>query len=263
MNERAAARRRIEAELRLAIAREQLALYYQPKVDAADGHIVGAEALLRWLGDDGVERYAPEQFVAVAEDVGLIVPIGAWVLRQACHQAERWQRAGGGVPIAVNVSPLQFQHVGFLGELESVLADCALDPALLELELTERTVMAGGDATIALLQRIKQCGVRLSLDDFGTGYCSLSYLKHFPVDALKIDRAFVRDVESDPDTAAITQAIIAMARSLGKTVVAEGVETPAQADYLRQAGCAQFQGFLYGAPMDAATFGQLLARQHG
>ena len=262
MNERAALRRRIEAELRLAMAQEQLSLYYQPKVDAADGRIVGAEALLRWHGPDGAERYAPEQFVAVAEDVGLIVPIGAWVLREACRQADAWHRQDMGVPIAVNVSPLQFQHASFLAELEAVLADCALDPSLLELELTERTVMAGGDATIALLQRIKRCGVRLSLDDFGTGYCSLSYLKHFPVDALKIDRAFVRDVETDSDTAAITQAIIAMARSLAKTVVAEGVETRAQADYLREAGCEQLQGFLFGAPMDAVAFGKLLAEQH-
>jgi diguanylate cyclase (GGDEF)-like protein/PAS domain S-box-containing protein len=262
MNERASLRRRIEAELRLAIAREQLSLHYQPKVDAIDGRIVGAEALLRWYDADGSERYPPEQFVAVAEDVGLIVPIGAWVLHEACRQADVWHREGTGVPIAVNVSPLQFQHATFLAELQAVLANCALDPALLELELTERTVMAGGDATIALLQRIKRCGVRLSLDDFGTGYCSLSYLKHFPVDALKIDRAFVRDVESDPDTAAITQAIIAMARSLAKTVVAEGVETEAQADYLRTAGCEQLQGFLFGAPMTATAFGKLLAEQH-
>ncbi|UGB45555.1 EAL domain-containing protein [Frateuria edaphi] len=262
MNERASLRRRIEAELRLAIAREQLSLHYQPKVDAIDGRIVGAEALLRWYDADGSERYPPEQFVAVAEDVGLIVPIGAWVLHEACRQADVWHREGMGVPIAVNVSPLQFQHATFLAELQAVLANCALDPALLELELTERTVMAGGDATIALLQRIKRCGVRLSLDDFGTGYCSLSYLKHFPVDALKIDRAFVRDVESDPDTAAITQAIIAMARSLAKTVVAEGVETEAQADYLRTAGCEQLQGFLFGAPMTATAFGKLLAEQH-
>ena len=262
MNERAASRRRLEAELRTAIAHEQLSLYYQPKVDASDGRIVGAEALLRWYGADGDERYPPEQFIAVAEDAGLIVPIGAWVLRQACQQADRWQREDMGVPIAVNVSPLQFQHAAFLGHLESVLADCALDPSLLELELTERTVMSGGDATIALLQRIKRCGVRLSLDDFGTGYCSLSYLKHFPVDALKIDRAFVRDVEIDGDTAAITQAIIGMARSLGKTVVAEGVENEAQAAYLRAAGCDQLQGFLFGAPMDATAFGRLLTEQH-
>ncbi|SEI73458.1 sensor domain-containing protein [Frateuria terrea] len=262
MNERAAARRRIEAELRQAMARNQLSLFYQPKVDATDGRIVGAEVLLRWYGPDGTERYPPEQFIAVAEDVGLIVPVGAWVLREACRQGDVWHQQEMGVPIAVNVSPLQFQHASFLAELEAVLADCSLDPALLELELTERTVMAGGDATIALLQRIKRCGVRLSLDDFGTGYCSLSYLKHFPVDALKIDRAFVRDVETDANTAAITQAIIAMARSLGKTVVAEGVENEAQAEYLRAAGCEQLQGFLYGAPMDANAFGKLLTEQH-
>ncbi|MEI7035158.1 sensor domain-containing protein [Fulvimonas yonginensis] len=261
MNERAAARRRIEAELRRAMTRGDLILHYQPKVDAVNERIVGAEALLRWPGAEGLAHCATEQFVAVAEDTGLIVPLGAWVLREACRQAHRWQRGGVGLPVAVNVSALQFQHAGFLAELEAVLAECALDPSLLELELTERTVMAGGDATIALLQRIRRCGVRLSLDDFGTGYCSLSYLKHFPVDALKIDRAFVRDVESDSDTAAITQAIIAMARSLGKVVVAEGVETRAQAEYLRAAGCAQLQGFLYGEPMAAAVLGERLAAQ--
>lgn len=260
MSERTAGRRRIEAALRQALAREELALHYQPKVSAADGRIVGAEALLRWT-IDGEERYAPDEFIPVAEDSGLIMPIGAWVLRQACRQAQLWQRTLRAVPIAVNVSPLQFQHPGFVGELEATLAELGLGSDLLELELTERTVMGGGDATIALLKRIRHCGVRLSLDDFGTGYCSLSYLKHFPVDALKIDRAFVRDVESDSDTAAITQAIIAMARSLGKAVIAEGVETIAEADYLRAAGCAQLQGFLYGAPMDAAAFGALLASQ--
>lgn len=262
MGERAALRRRIEAELGLAIAQEQLSLHFQPKVDATDGRILGAEALLRWYDADGSERYPPEQFIAVAEDTGLITSIGTWVLREACRQAERWRSEGLGLPIAVNVSPLQFQNARFLAELEAVLSDCTLDPALLELEMTERTVMAGGDATIALLQRIKHSGVRLSLDDFGTGYCSLSYLKHFPVDALKIDRAFVRDVETDSNTAAITQAIIAMARSLGKTVVAEGVETEAQAQYLRAAGCDQLQGYLFGAPMDATAFGKLLAEQH-
>jgi EAL domain-containing protein (putative c-di-GMP-specific phosphodiesterase class I) len=193
----------------------------------------------------------------VAEDSGLILPIGAWVLRQACRQARQWQQAGKVIPVSVNVSPLQFQHADFYTWLDDVLGESGLDASLLELELTERMVMSG-DATTGLLRRIKRRGVRLSLDDFGTGYCSLSYLKHFPIDALKIDRAFVRDLPNDHDTAMITRAIIAMARSLHKGVIAEGVETAEQGDFLRTAGCSQLQGFLYGAPMPAEAFGRLL-----
>jgi diguanylate cyclase (GGDEF)-like protein/PAS domain S-box-containing protein len=256
MNERALARRRIESALRQALPRHELSLHYQPKVDAVSGDIVGAEALLRWFVD-GVELHAPDQFIPVAEDSGLILPIGAWVLRQACRQARLWQQAGRPIPVSVNVSPVQFQHADFYTWLDDVLGESGLDAGLLELELTERMVMSG-DTTTGLLRRIKQRGVRLSLDDFGTGYCSLSYLKHFPIDALKIDRAFVRDLPNDHDTAMITRAIIAMARSLNKQVIAEGVETNEQGDFLRTAGCSQLQGFLYGVPMPATEFGQLL-----
>lgn len=261
MNERARARRRIETALRQALSRHELDLHYQPKVDAHGGRIVGAEALLRWHAN-GRELYKPDQFVPVAEDSGLILPIGAWALRQACLQAQRWQGLQAGasrpIPVSVNVSPLQFQHPEFYNWLDEVLDRSGLEAGLLELELTERMVMSGGDATTGLLQRIKRRGVRLSLDDFGTGYCSLSYLKHFPIDALKIDRVFVRDLASDRDTATITSAIIAMARGLGKQVVAEGVETREQAAFLRHAGCSQLQGFLFGAPVPAAAFQQLL-----
>lgn len=257
MNERARARRRIETALRQALSRHELNLHYQPKVDAQNGRIVGAEALLRWQVN-GRELYKPDQFVPVAEDSGLILPIGAWVLRQACKQARLWQLHGQAIPVSVNVSPLQFQHADFYNWLDDVLNESGLDAGLLELELTERMVMSGGDATTGLLRRIKQRGVRLSLDDFGTGYCSLSYLKHFPIDALKIDRVFVHDLISDRDTATITSAIIAMARSLNKVVIAEGVETREQGAFLRHAGCSQLQGFLYGAPMPAAEFQQLL-----
>jgi EAL domain-containing protein (putative c-di-GMP-specific phosphodiesterase class I) len=257
MSERTQARRKIETALRHALARQQLALHYQPKVDAQSGRIVGAEALLRLLVD-GRPLYAPDQFIPVAEDTGLIMPIGAWVLREACQQAKRWRAAGIDMPVSVNVSPLQFQHADFYEWLDAVLDESGLEPGLLELELTERMVMSGGDATTELLQRIKQRGVRLSLDDFGTGYCSLSYLKHFPIDALKIDRTFVRDITTDADTATITQAIIAMARSLHKDVIAEGVETPEQGELLRRAGCSQLQGFLYGVPMPAAALEALL-----
>ena len=258
MNERARARRRIETALRQALPRQELDLHYQPKVDAQSGRIVGAEALLRWQANGRVP-YEPDQFIPVAEDTGLILPIGAWALRQACKQAQLWQLRGPPIAVSVNVSPLQFQHVDFYRWLDDVLNETGLQAHLLELELTERMVMSGGDATTHLLQRIKRRGVRLSLDDFGTGYCSLSYLKHFPIDALKIDRVFVRDLTSDRDTATITGAIVAMARSLNKLVIAEGVETREQGAFLRHAGCSQLQGFLYGAPMPAAEFQQRLA----
>ncbi len=257
MNERTQARRRIETALRQALPRHELELYYQPKVDVHSGRIVGAEALLRWQAN-GRELYQPDQFVPVAEDSGLILPIGAWALRRACRQARAWQDLGHAIAVSVNVSPLQFQHPEFYHWLDEVLVESGLAPGLLELELTERMVMSGGDATTGLLQRIKRRGVRLSLDDFGTGYCSLSYLKHFPIDTLKIDRVFVRDLASDRDTATITSAIIAMARSLNKEVVAEGVETHAQVAFLRQAGCSQLQGFLFGAALPAAEFQALL-----
>ena len=256
MNERMRARRRIEVALRQALPRHELSLHYQPKVDAHSSRIVGAEALLRW-NVNGRELHKPDQFIPVAEDSGLILPIGAWVLRQACKQARLWQQQGHIVPISVNVSPLQFQHADFYSWLDDVLSESGLDADLLELELTERMVMSG-DATTGLLRRIRQRGVRLSLDDFGTGYCSLSYLKHFPIDALKIDRVFVRDLPADHDTATITRAIIAMARSLNKEVIAEGVETREQGTFLRHAGCSQLQGFLYGAPMPAAEFQERL-----
>ncbi|MGY3041779.1 diguanylate cyclase (GGDEF)-like protein/PAS domain S-box-containing protein [Rhodanobacter sp. TND4EL1] len=257
MSERARAQRQIEAGLREALSRSELKLHYQPKVDADSGRIAGAEALLRWQVN-GRDVYSPDQFIPVAEDSGQILAIGAWVLRQACRQARLWQQAGYEIPISVNVSPRQFQHADFYNWLDDVLAESQLEPHLLELELTERMVMSGGEATTRLLQQIKRRGVRLSLDDFGTGYCSLSYLKHFPIDALKIDRVFVRDIIGDRDTATITSAIIAMARGLNKEVIAEGVETHEQGSFLRHAGCSQLQGFLYGMPMPAADFQQLL-----
>jgi diguanylate cyclase (GGDEF)-like protein/PAS domain S-box-containing protein len=260
MSQRSAASQRIENVLRHALAHGELSLQYQPKVDAQLGHIVGAEALLR-LQVDGKDLFVPDQFIPVAEDTGLIVSIGTWALREACMQARRWQREGRAIPVSVNVSPLQFQYAGFYERLDNILAETGLDPSLLELELTERTMMTGGDSTIRLLRRIRHRGVRLSLDDFGTGYSSLSYLKHFPVDVLKIDRAFVRDITQDAETAAITSAIIAMARSLNKDVVAEGVETEVQSAFLREAGCSQMQGFLFGAPMPAASLEQRLAEQ--
>jgi len=258
MSERAAALRNIEHSLRDAMAHEALALHYQPMVDVRSGRIVAAEALLRWQVD-GQDVFVPDQFIPVAEDSGLIAELGEWVLQQACMQSQLWRQRRCPIPISVNVSPLQFRHERFFAQLDALMTAYGIGPGELELELTERTMMAGGDTTTRLLQRIRQRGVHLSLDDFGTGYCSLSYLKHFPVDALKIDRSFVHDVVTDADTAAITRAIAAMASSLGKTVIAEGVETAAQADFLRESGCTLLQGFHYGAPMPAAE----LERQLG
>lgn len=253
MNERNTARVRIEVELRKALARNELSLHYQPKVDVNLGTIVGAEALLRWQVD-GEDVYSPEQFIPVAEDCGLIVHIGEWALREACRQAEIWARLYRPLSVSVNVSALQFQHTRFFESLESVLADTHLHPTLLELELTERTVMEGGDHIADLLRKIKSLGVSLSLDDFGTGYCSLSYLKHFPIDTLKIDRAFIRDVAWDNDSAAIVSAIITMGKGMNKHVLAEGVESMEQADFLGSAGCSQMQGFLFGKAMSAREF---------
>ncbi|MDR6644317.1 diguanylate cyclase (GGDEF)-like protein/PAS domain S-box-containing protein [Luteibacter sp. 1214] len=253
MNERNTARVRIEVELRKALARGELSLHYQPKVDVDLGSIVGAEALLRWQVN-GEDVYTPEQFIPVAEDCGLIVPIGEWALREACRQAEIWTRRYRPLSVSVNVSALQFQHTRFFESLSGIIADSGIHPTLLELELTERTVMEGGDHIAALLHRIKSLGVLLSLDDFGTGYCSLSYLKHFPIDTLKIDRAFVRDVAVDNDSAAIVSAIIAMGRGMNKQVLAEGVESNEQARFLSHAGCPLMQGFLFGKGVSAKEF---------
>ena len=257
MSERPAARLRIEQELRKALRRGELELHYQPKVDANSGAIVGAEALLRWLVD-GREVYAPDEFIPVAEESGLIVTIGDWVIREACRQAGEWHRTGRPIVVAVNVAAPQFQHADFHNALQAALHEAQLPPSLIELELTERMVMSAGDQSRVLMQRIKDLGVSLALDDFGTGYCSLSYLKYFPIDALKIDRTFVRDIASDPDNAAITDAIIAMAHGLDMTVVAEGVETPEQAEHLRRAGVSLLQGFLFGHAQSAEEFGRHL-----
>lgn len=257
MSELPAARLRIEQDLRKALKRGDLHLHYQPKVDARTGVIVGAEALLRWQVE-GRDVYMPDQFIPVAEESGLIVPIGEWVIRQACRQAGAWYRAGRPIVVAVNVAAPQFQHPGFHATLKSALEEAQLPPSLIELELTERMVMSAGDQSRALMQGIKDLGVSLALDDFGTGYCSLSYLKYFPIDALKIDRTFVRDIATDADNAAITDAIITMARGLDMSVVAEGVETAAQAEHLRRAGCSLLQGFLFGTAIPPEQFSQQL-----
>ncbi|WP_141104193.1 putative bifunctional diguanylate cyclase/phosphodiesterase, partial [Noviherbaspirillum denitrificans] len=261
INERAIRRFALEGSLRRAVAREESAVYYQPKYSIAGGRIVGAEALLRWH-DRHNGPVSPSQFIPIAEESGLIIPMGEWVLRQACRQARAWQDAGyDPLPIAVNVSAVQFREKNFLHMVEHVLDETHLDPSYLELELTESVTMQDLDLTIPLLNALKDMGVGLSIDDFGTGYSSLSYLKRFPIDALKIDRSFVQDIAVGKDDSAIIRAIISMAKSLKQRVIAEGVETEAQYDFLRDQGCDEVQGFYISVPLAAAEFEHRMLRR--
>jgi diguanylate cyclase (GGDEF)-like protein len=251
-----AARERLEMEsaLRHALAKGQLQVVYQPKIALSTGVVSGAEALVRWHHPErGMIR--PDAFIPIAEESSLIVPIGRWILREACEQARRWQAVAEmrHVTVSVNVSPRQFRDPLFLDDLDQILAATGIDPCALELEITEGTLMNDTKLARALLAQLKERGVRLALDDFGTGYSSLGYLTRFPLDTLKVDRSFVRDV-ADEGSAAITSAVIAMARTLDLTVVAEGVETTEQLEHLEALGCEHVQGFLFSAAMAAPDF---------
>lgn len=239
----------VEKGLRHALDRGELFLHYQPQIDVASGRIVGVEALIRWKNEK-LGLVSPANFIPMAEESNLIVTIGEWVLRTACSQAVAWQAEGfAPIRIAVNLSARQFQHPGLMATVERALYDTGLDPNYLELELTEGMFMGNIQGTVGLLRTMKGKGLQLSIDDFGTGYSSLSYLKKFPVHTLKIDRAFVRDITEDQDDAAITRTIIAMAKSLNLQVVAEGVATVEQLEYLRALGCDMVQGFLFSPPV--------------
>jgi len=258
MNARAVARQSIEANLRRALEKEEFALYYQPKIDLRSGRITGAEALIRWTPPDGAPL-SPADFIPVAEDSGLIVPIGNWVLREACWQAKAWVAAG--LPftgIAVNISAVEFAAKHFLDGVFAILAETGLDPALLELELTESVLMQRVDVTTAILQSLRERGVRIAIDDFGTGYSSLSYLRRFPVDALKIDQSFIRQLSDGGDHATLVTAVISMARSLNLRVIAEGVETVDELRFLKAEMCDEAQGYLLGRPMSAEQFADIL-----
>jgi diguanylate cyclase (GGDEF)-like protein len=261
INERALRRFALERNLRRAIAREESALYYQPKVSIADRRVIGAEALIRWNNlQEGM--VPPTQFIPVAEESGLIIPIGEWVLRKACEQNRTWQQAGyAPIPISVNVSAVQFREKHFLDMVARVLKETGLDPRYLELELTESVTMQDLELTASLLESLKRMGVSLSIDDFGTGYSSLSYLKRFPIDTLKIDKSFVQDVTTDPDSAAIIGAIIGMAKSLKQQVIAEGVETREQFEFLRWQGCDGIQGYFFSQPLAPKDFEQNILRR--
>lgn len=248
----------LESGLRRALERDEFLLYYQPKVDIASGRITGMEALLRWQ-QPGQELTLPGQFITLAEETGLIVPIGEWVLKTACVRNQSWR--GLGLPplrVAVNLSARQFAHENLLQDVARALAESGLDPAALEFEITESMVMHDPERAVKLLGRLKEIGIRLSIDDFGTGYSSLSYLKRFPLDSVKIDRSFVRDIPGDADDAAITRAIIAMAHSLRLKVIAEGVETAEQLAFLRELGCDEMQGYHFSAPLPEGEFMRLL-----
>jgi EAL domain-containing protein (putative c-di-GMP-specific phosphodiesterase class I) len=244
--------------LRKALDRGELFLAYQPQVDLKSGRIVGVEALLRWEHPElGV--IPPLQFIPVAERTGLIVPIGEWVLGIASLQSMIWEKANfSAVRVAVNLSARQFRQKKLVEVVQRTLAKTGLDPSMLELEITEGTAMHNADSTIRVLNDLKDLGVKLSIDDFGTGYSSLSYLKRFPLDVLKIDRSFVKDVHMHPDSQAIAKAILAMAGSLNLSVIAEGVETRQELDFLRGSGCDVIQGYLFSPPVPAMEMTELL-----
>jgi len=248
----------LEHAMRQALVSGRFRLQYQPQLRLADGLLVGAEALLRWR-DPELGEVSPQRFIPVAEESGFIVPIGDWVLAQAVRQAALWHQRGHALPIAVNVSVLQFQQPHFVERVASVLAVAGVPAQLLELELTESILLHDADEALARLHALARLGVRLAIDDFGTGYSSLVYLKRFPIDKLKIDRSFVSGLPADSGDAGIVHAILQMARALGKRVVAEGVETEAQREFLQAAGCDEFQGWLYAPALDPLSFEQRLA----
>jgi len=260
MNATAFERLVLEANLRRALERQEFVLHYQPQVTLVDGKIFGAEALIRWRHPE-MGLVPPVKFIPLAEETGLIVPIGEWALRTACEQARAWQNEGlPPVRIAVNVSSPQFADPGFVATVDEILRTTGLPPKNLDLEVTESILMGDAEASSACLRQLKQLGVWLSVDDFGTGYSSLSYLRRFSLDTLKVDRSFLLNVPDDPDHVAITSAIIALAHSLHLGVIAEGVESAEQVRFLRPQGCYSAQGFLFSRPVPAEEFRELLCR---
>jgi diguanylate cyclase (GGDEF)-like protein/PAS domain S-box-containing protein len=260
MNLKAVERQSIEAGLRCALEKKEFLLHYQPKVNLDTREITGIEALIRWQHPDR-GLLLPAQFVPIAEDCGLILQIGRWVLREACGQARAWQDAGlPPVRIAVNVSPIEFRDSGFVKGVRTILSETGLEARYLELELTEGVLMADAKSTDSLLQELKTMGIHLAVDDFGTGYSSLSYLRQFPIDVLKIDQSFVHQITSNSSDSPIVSAIISMGKSLKHIVVAEGIETREQRAYLQTQSCAEGQGYFFSRPLAAAQFAHLLQR---
>ncbi|WP_275355015.1 EAL domain-containing protein [Methylophilus sp. YYY-1] len=261
MSARVAAQLTMENSLQKAISNNELLLFYQPKVSIKTGKIIGAEALIRWVHPQW-GMMMPDRFIKIAEDSGLIRGIGHWVLREACAQNKKWQDSGlPEIPIAINVSVVELHHAHFTQEVTKVLLQTGLQPYHLELEVTESVAIQTEVTVINDLNKLKEMGVRLSVDDFGTGYSSLSYLKLLPVNTIKIDKSFIRDIQVDANDAAIVTAIIKMSQSLGLTVIAEGVETQAQLEFLQSHDCDEMQGYLFSRPLPADEFAALLAQQ--
>jgi EAL domain-containing protein (putative c-di-GMP-specific phosphodiesterase class I) len=249
MNSEAAVRMGLEKDLRQALQKGELVLHYQPQAEVSGDRIIGVEALLRWQ-HPGLGLVPPDRFIPIAEETGLIIPIGEWVLREACLQGRAWHDAGvAGVRIAVNLSARQFLQPELDEVIARVLSETHFTPGQLELEITETTAMDDVVLTSQILHSLREIGVLIAIDDFGTGHSSLSYLKNFPIHTLKIDRSFVKDITSDANDAAIATAAVAMAHSLGLQVIAEGVETSAQLAFLRDRSCDEYQGFLLGRPV--------------
>jgi diguanylate cyclase (GGDEF)-like protein len=260
MNVQASAQLALERDLRRALEREEFLLHYQPQVDLTTGEVVGAEALLRWRHDER-GLVSPAEFIPVLEDIGLIVPVGAWVLGEACRQAREWRDAGlAPVRIAVNLSARQLGREGLVGSVEDALEESGLDPSCLELEITESMLVENGEAGLGAVELLKKAvgRLRISIDDFGTGYSSLYRLKALPVERLKIDQSFIRGVATDPGDAAITAAVIALSHDLRLQVTAEGVETAEQLAFLRERACDEAQGFYFSRPLPPDEFARLL-----
>jgi diguanylate cyclase (GGDEF)-like protein len=252
----------LESDLHNAVTQNQFELYYQPKVDTRTGEVRSAEALIRWVHPTrGI--ISPEEFIPLAEECGLIGTIGGWVIREACRQTRAWQI--DGVPtlrVSVNLSASQFRDSGLVDSIRRALDDAGLEARYLEVELTESAVMSDPEKSIAILEQLSVMGVLVSVDDFGTGYSSMSYLRRFPIDKLKIDRVFIDEIASRPEDASIVRAIVSLAHSLRLKVVAEGVETPAQLEFLKTAGCDEYQGYHFSRPLPAANFERLVRESH-
>jgi diguanylate cyclase (GGDEF)-like protein len=251
---------RLESDLHAAVTQQQFELHYQPKVDTASGCVFSAEALVRWRHPER-GLVPPAEFIPLAEECGLIGAIGEWVIREACRQARAWQKAGlAPLRVAVNLSASQFRAGELVETIRRALADAELEPGFLEVELTESAVMSDPEESIKILEQLSRMGVILSVDDFGTGYSSMSYLRRFPIDKLKIDRSFITEVMDRPDDASIVRAIVSLAHSLRLKVVAEGVESPSQLEFLAALGCDQYQGYHFSPPLPAGEFETLMRR---
>jgi diguanylate cyclase (GGDEF)-like protein len=253
----------IETDLRRALGRQELVLYFQPDIELETGHIAGFEALIRWQHPER-GLIPPGDFIPIAEESGLIVPIGQWVLENACLQARAWSESfptASHLVISVNLSGRQFQQANIVDEIARVLHESRIDPGRVKLEITESVVVEDAETTVSRLQALKQLGVRLAIDDFGTGYSSLSYLRRLPVDTIKIDRSFVMGLGTDDRHLSIVNAITSLAHALGMDVTAEGVETPEQLACLRSVGCDRGQGYFFSRPLPGEAVGQLLVPQ--